>query len=431
MSRADRSVKNTAKNIFLLLEIALLVLLCAANWLTGLDFDQIPANSLIRRAHDKLHGGAVGYELRSSGVSAAEPSQLALTVDGQLYGVQYSLSEIDTGMEAVRTLWAEALSSAKLENAAEADLAAALLSGDCALLRYHGGIPLSIAAGWMGGVSQSELAAETLIYAAGTGQLFVRTDTGELYAGAVSVSSSTLQEAQQNFRGLACSFAGTEYAVRPETLLFERETLSLPRLTAEPLDLFGLENGTGLEDLLDCFGFTAYSNYYSELEDTVRVFVDDVSTLRINASGLIQYAAGADGAVRAYEDGEASGRAALDAQIDCARTILDTAVRTGETETHASLYAVQQSETRTTLIFLQMFSGVPVLEENDFATFVFEDGSLSSATIRLEHFKAEETRCTVLPARQAAAAGTAEGSSGLIVAYRRDDSGYVPDRFLI
>ena len=82
-----------------------------------------------------------------------------------------------------------------------------------------------------------------------------------------------------------------------------RETLSLPLLKAGSIDLFDPQSGTGLEDLLDAFGFTPYANYYSEQNDRVRVFVDDVSTLRVNAAGLIQYAAGADSTVRAYDAG--------------------------------------------------------------------------------------------------------------------------------
>ena len=50
---------------------------------------------------------------------------------------------------------------------------------------------------------------------------------------------------------------------------------------------------------------------------------------------------------------------ALDAQIDCARVILDTVLRAGETDTHASLYAVNETEHRTTLVFLQLYSALP------------------------------------------------------------------------
>ena len=102
MRGAERSVKNTAKNVSLIVLVLLLLTLCVANWLTGLNVAQMPADSLLRRAHDHLFGGAVGYELRSSGVAAAEPVQLTLTVDGQLYGVQYNVTEIDAAVTAVR-----------------------------------------------------------------------------------------------------------------------------------------------------------------------------------------------------------------------------------------------------------------------------------------------------------------------------------------
>ena len=104
MKGAQRSVKNTVKNISLLVLVGLLAILCAANWLTGMNIAGMPADNLLRRAYDHLVGGAVGYELRSSGVAAAEPAQIALTIEGQLYGVQYNLTEVEAGVSAVQAL---------------------------------------------------------------------------------------------------------------------------------------------------------------------------------------------------------------------------------------------------------------------------------------------------------------------------------------
>ncbi len=434
MRGAERSVKNTAKNVSLIVLVLLLLTLCVANWLTGLNVAQMPADSLLRRAHDHLFGGAVGYELRSSGVAAAEPVQLTLTVDGQLYGVQYNVTEIDAAVTAVRNLWAQVLSGEDLLPATEDELNAALRTGDCAELRYHGAIPLGAVAGWMGGVwkDDGETHVETLIYAAGSEHLFVRTSDGELYTAAAKVDKSVLANAQDAFRGMPCKFSGEAYAVYPETLLFDSETLSLPLLGNEQINLFSTRSGTGLEELLQAFGFTAYADFYTEQNDQVRVFIDNVSTLRVSADGLLQYASSAENtAVRAYEEGEVSGQSALDAQMDCARLILDAALRVGETNTHASLYAVGQENGQTTLVFLQMYGGVPVLGESDFATFAFEDGALVSATIRLQRFAAQDTSRIVLPARQAAA-GAMDEACGLMVAYRaREDGTYVPGRFYL
>ena len=75
------------------------------------------------------------------------------------------------------------------------------------------------------------------------------------------------------------------------------------------------------------------------------------------------------------------GQSALEEQLDCARLILDEALRAGETDTHAALYAVQQDGEETTLVFMQLYGGVPVLGDSDFATFRFADnGTLTSAT---------------------------------------------------
>ena len=165
MRGAKRSAKNTAKNISLLVLCGLMGVLCAVNWLMGLNIAQMPADSALRRLHDRFVGGAVGYEIRSSGVSAADPAQMALTVDGKLYGVQYNLTDIDAGITATRSLWSQALTGEGLRPADESELCTALRSGSCALLRYHGAIPMQSIAGWLGGSwkDNARLQVETLV----------------------------------------------------------------------------------------------------------------------------------------------------------------------------------------------------------------------------------------------------------------------------
>ncbi len=433
MTGREHSVKNTAKNILLLALVGMMLMLCAVNWLLGMNVAQMPADNLLRRAHDHLFGGAVGYELRSSGVAAAEPAQIALTVDGQLTGMQYDLTDMDAGLSAVRALWAQVLAGNELIGSTEEELAAAISSGDCAELRYHGAIPLGTIAGWMGVTRKenADIQVETLVYAADAERSFVRAGDGTLYAARAKADASVLEGAQQAFRGQNCAFAGDAYAVWPETLLFENEMLSLPLLEEKKINLFATQS-TGLEDLLQAFGFAAYANFYSEQNDQVRVFIDNVSTLRVAADGLLQYAAAAENStVRAYDEGEVSGQSALDAQMDSARLILDAALRAGETDTHASLYAVEQDGDETTLVFSQLYGGVPVLGDTDFAVFRFEGGGLVSATIRLQRFASQQTHRTVMPARQAAA-GALGDPCGLMVAYRANDEGtYVPARFYL
>ena len=105
-------------------------------------------------------------------------------------------------------------------------------------------------------------------------------------------------------------------------------------------------------------------------------------------------------------------------------------LRAGETDTHASLYAVNEAEHRTTLVFLQLYSGVPVLGSTDFAVFEFEGGVLRAATVNLQRFAATGENCIVLPAKQAAASASA-GERSMMAAYREENGVYAPSRFYL
>ena len=71
MRGAKRSAKNTAKNISLLVLCGLMGVLCAVNWLMGLNIAQMPADSALRRLHDRFVGGAVGYEMERKRLECA------------------------------------------------------------------------------------------------------------------------------------------------------------------------------------------------------------------------------------------------------------------------------------------------------------------------------------------------------------------------
>ncbi len=429
MSAPRNSARNLAKNILLVALAVLLAALVILNWIYGLNFQQLPADNLLRRVYDQLQGGAAGYELKSSGIAAAEPSQIALSDGGQLYGVQYSLTEIDAGLKAMKDIWPKVFSGAEFKEADEAELVSALGSGGCAMLRYHGSAPLSVIANWLGGSCGESLSVGTLIYSENRNRLFARAQDGSLYSSPARAGKDIMESACRDFRGLPCKFAGSAYAVYPETLLFDNENLLFPALSAVSPKLLNPQSGAGLETLLSAFGYTPYSRTYSEQGGQVRVFVNDRSTLRVYDSGLVQYASsGEGGSVKAYDEGEASGTDALAAQLDCARLILDAALRAGETDTHASLYAVRQDGRRTRLVFLQMYGGVPVLGDEDFASFQFSGGALVSAEIRLQHFRAMPMQYAVMPARQAAAGADGQMRE-LIAAYRGQDGRYIPGRF--
>ena len=109
--------------------------------------------------------------------------------------------------------------------------------------------------------------------------------------------------------------------------------------------------------------------------------------------------------------------------------LLDDAIRWFR-ERGIPLYAVNETEHRTTLVFLQLYSGVPVLGSTDFAAFEFEGGVLRAATVNLQRFAATGENRIVLPAKQAAASASA-GERSMMAAYREENGVYVPSRFYL
>ena len=163
MRGAERSAGNTAKNIALIVLAVLMAVLCAANWLAGVSAASLGSDNPLRRVHDRLFGGAAGYEIRSSGVSAASPAQLALGASGELVGVQYGMTDVDASLGAVRSIWTQALSGDALTETDEQTLAGELGAERKVLLRYHGALPLSVVSGWMGGtLADDRIKVETL-----------------------------------------------------------------------------------------------------------------------------------------------------------------------------------------------------------------------------------------------------------------------------
>ena len=63
MRGAERSAGNTAKNIALIVLAVLMAVLCAANWLAGVSAASLGSDNPLRRVHDRLFGGAAGYEI--------------------------------------------------------------------------------------------------------------------------------------------------------------------------------------------------------------------------------------------------------------------------------------------------------------------------------------------------------------------------------
>ena len=130
MNQAGHSVKNTAKNVSLIVLVLLLGVLCAANWLAGMNIDQMPADNLLRRAYDHVFGGAVGVRaalVRRGGSRAAQArADHGRTALRRAVQPDRHRRRLGSGPSAVG---GELLSDGELEQAEEAELVAALRAG--------------------------------------------------------------------------------------------------------------------------------------------------------------------------------------------------------------------------------------------------------------------------------------------------------------
>lgn len=430
MKQTKRTFVGAIKDLSIVFLIVSMLLLAAANWLVDIGSSQLSSNGFIRKIQGLGFGGATGYELRSSGIVAAEPAQVALGVDGEL--IAANDAELDVAMEILRQVWAGVLSDKlSFEQVEEQVLINAIGKNDAAVVHYYGSIPVSVIADWMGSKCNSDFSAQTLVYVADEQVLFVRTGVGIVYQAKIKLDKNIFKTAQEEWRGVAASFAMEKYSVYPETILPEREGTSYYILKPKTPNLLHTESDTSLQALLAAFEYSPYVQPYAEQNGAVNVFVENVSTLRIHTDGLITYStAGNNGTVTAFAEGKASGRDALAAQVDCARGVLEATLRAVGAQTYASLCATKTEGNKTTLTFLQTYDGIPVLFEQDFATFVFENGNLLSAQIHIQLFEKNAEKAMIMPAKQAAASAN-ELQGGLIVAYKLKEGQYVPERYFL
>ena len=155
-------------------------------------------------------------------------------------------------------VWSQALSGGALEEAGEEELEAALSSGDaarcCAIARKH---PAERDSGLDGRqLENGSNLVKPWFTVRGRAPVCSRIGRQSLCCTGPG-RENTLAAAREASAACCALFAGGDYAVYPETLLFDSERLSLPLLEA-PLDLFGTQGSAGLEGLLQAFSFGVY-----------------------------------------------------------------------------------------------------------------------------------------------------------------------------
>lgn len=435
MSRRKRSFQNICKNMTLVLLTALMAVLVALNWGTGLGRDNIPAGTLLSDLYALLPVGDGGYVQRSGETPAAYPCSIAMTVGGRLQGAAYHEMVEGTLYETVKPLWKEAMAAARnFEPADEAAFAEAL-RGKTLYLSYHTSLPLSLLAGWLGTeparVDDRKVISLVLT---GDGALYVRDSAdGAVYrAGArARLEQGMWDKAAAGMTAPVCAYAGTldpafYGALLPETLVPEGAAAYDVLETRVPA--FGdPASGDSLQSLLKAFSYEPYVQSYLENDGETQVFIENYSALRVSQDGTVRFKANSlTGGLAAYQEGE-SGPAALAAQIDYAHTLLNASLSAIGATVQAELQSAQYDREAGawSLKFTQTVGGIPVrrTDGSAFAHFTYQDGVMIAAEIKLRDYVPTGEKLYVLPVRQAAAALTGAHTQQYILAYKDDGSG--------
>ena len=420
----NQTRKILLKNIALLVLFTGMVVLACLVWLSDLSMESVPEDSLLAHVYQRLTYGVHGFELRTGGDPAAEPTRIAVSLEDGLAGAQYHGAMTSTLYATLEGVMGDAFAEEPhFSGCSEEDFAKAL-RGKVLYFGYEGYLPLSLLSGWLGHDYDLPLRTDVLLLTQ-KGELYLHTEGGYLCA---PVKAGSWQDAE--ISAAACSFAAARedgiYAnVRPDTLVFEGETQTVEQLSVRYPSFLDTQSGSDLTALLNAFHYDPYVRGYAGDNGQSWVYVETYSTLHVANNGTVEFRASAvDGGLEVYTAGEILRNGTLRLQADFAHTLLKTAQESLADTSQAMLFDVTETADGTRVFtFIQTVGGIPVQSgEQPFAEFEFQGSRLMAAKLHLRAFEPAGIRFPVLPGAQAAAAAPA-GSSRVSLAYLEGENG--------
>lgn len=434
-------LKNTIKNVTLLVLTLLLAVLTIFGWMGELGLDSVPADSWLGRMYIGLsYGTAGGFTLRSGEIAAVQPVECAVWDGDSLQGAQYHELAVKSYLSVFAAPLTESIAKADPLQPGSADGFRQALSEPALYLRYDSALPLSLMVSWLGGETADahDPQVETLLMTR-QGVLWLRTDTQQYWCANTRTDMTALAAPAAAFSGYDCVFAaqaGAPYlntGIHPDTLLFS-DSLTLPVYTAAPIR-FDTDSPSSLQQLLQAFGYEPYVSDYDDAASGKRIFVEAQSTLRVGENGEVVFRANTvEGGLEAYLDGELGAEDPLLLQIDHARLLLEAVAQSYPSDASFVFDSVQSdADSRTVqLTFRHALGGIPVVgSAGIFAVMEYQDNVLVSASLRLRTF-AQSTQTVRLLASSQAASAAGEMPCALRVGYFvQEDGSCVPERYYL
>lgn len=372
-------------------------------WTRVLDRNSTPKGTIAHTAVQWLDERQ-SADLADTAAPAAYPTKLAISRDGEMFGIQYSADGVAEAYRLTEDMWGAALGSAGPLKSVQQNEYAAALQRDMAYLEFDGSVPLELISGWLG-VSMPQngerrTCGGLLLSKTGTDayRLFVRdAETGTTYAAETGLTDAQFSQAAESFVANGCTMAaGTDTVIAPDTLQFTGEQ-TFATIT------FGSYTGsmTSLLSALRMDGQAAQETSYSTTDGT-RVYVSGGAVAEVSRDGVMTYRT--EDGMRAYEKGTLLAREAHRKCAQLGRSLsaqLLDAMNSGGEAHLTKAYTAEDG--RYVTVFSLRINGVPA--DNDlgyFARYEFEDGAMVRADVVLRTCEAAGDVVTVMPEKIAA-----------------------------
>lgn len=419
MSR--KRLRNHLQNLALvLLTLSALFLLSRLSLLQNI---RLPAQTLFSTAPSS--GGPEEDALPAAMFPAVS---LMITGDSQYgrYG-RLCLRADDDALQAVASLFQEALGSAGLTGEAGDDALRSALDGPGLYLEpVCGALPLEAVAAWLGGEADFSLNLRAMALTAGEGDsasLYLLDGEGKIFSCNTALPSSAVQSVCDGFppNGAYFSYETGYITLEPYTVL-RREIDELPDVQAE------LPAGYSAYNLLTALDFNAHTlSRYTE-SSGAEVVEESPRTLRISPDGTVTFTSRWQSELPLYRASGQGLRETLAAAWRLAEALTEG---TGASPLH--LWSVEEGEEGTSVSFCYQLEGVPIRfsDESAALTVVFRDGNATSFTYRCRIYTPlEEEAPRLIPVSIAQAIAAGYPDAKLSVGYKDDGSGRLSAQWL-
>ena len=385
-------------------------------------------------------GGAVGdwQLLPYSGTQApnsgtgqtaplSAPVQAAVTGPYGRFG-SVTLTTADEDLSPLRSLLEQALGSADTGTPCGTEEFLETLKGTSVYCDFFSPLPLTVLAElmWTSGGDEA-IYARRLAVAEREGRVVLYLWDGEetcLRCDTALTAEALLDTVGRYELGNA-QFAlnvAAQYPMLDPCSLFLEEEPELPVLSVAL-------SVSDTDRLLTVMGFNPNTqNRYPDASGT-QVIMENGRTLRIYTDGTVTYLSGGDDALSISADGEVPSL--LEASQGCG-SLLNTLLASSSGDAAIWLKDIRRSGTSTTLSFGYQVNGVPIRfsDGEPAAEITLSGTAVTSMTLRMRQYTAQEGNALLLPLRQALAVAARHPGTELTIGYVDNSSDIVSAQWL-